>query len=154
MLSDYGPKPYQMRIGGVSKKGYDVADFNDAFASYLVPSTPVQSETPKQSSADNGIHVTQTETNFETNSKLSETSEVTVSDGVSVEGEIVSVQNANNPLNQNDCFGVSVYTPGLGEEKSPGPSAGGDLGRSEDGLGHSDDGLDAFINEDDSGWLR
>jgi hypothetical protein len=96
LLSDYGPKPYQMRIGGVSKKGYDVADFDDAFASYLVsslPSTPVQSETPKQSSGDSDLCRNQTETSFETNSKLSETSGESVSDGVSVQGS------------GRDCFG-------------------------------------------------
>jgi hypothetical protein len=71
-----------------------------------------------------------------------------------VQGEIVSVQNTDNPLNENDCFGVSVYPPGLGAKESPGPSAEGDLGRSENGHGPSHDDLSAFINEDDSGWLR
>jgi putative DNA primase/helicase len=95
LLSDYLIKPYQMRIGTENKKGYDVAVFDDAFASYLAqdaaqPSTPpVQTETSKHCYGDSDNLQKQTETSdFD-----------------------VSVQNGENANDDNDVSDVSVCTP-------------------------------------------
>jgi hypothetical protein len=95
LLSDYAIRPYQMRIGTENKKGYDVPDFDDAFASYLANSEKEgdQTETTKQSNKISEIQPNQTET-METT---------------------VSVQNADKPLTENDCFVVSVCDPPPGD---------------------------------------
>lgn len=45
LLKPFGIRPKQMRIGATSKKGYELAWFADAFARYLDPYPPSQSET-------------------------------------------------------------------------------------------------------------
>ncbi|MCY1526201.1 hypothetical protein D9M68_612070 [compost metagenome] len=49
-LADFGIKSKDIRIGSVNKKGYDRADFLDAFGRYLSGCTPSQSATPRQPS--------------------------------------------------------------------------------------------------------
>jgi putative DNA primase/helicase len=86
MLGPYNIKSKQIRIGYETKKGYELAQFEDSFARYLAP--PVQSETTKQTSNDVGYSVS-----FQKQKTKQNTNETL------------------QPSNGAGCFDVSLQTP-------------------------------------------
>ena len=51
LLKPFGVRPKSIRTGTGTQKGYEMADFEDAFARYLLP----QAGTPEQTSQINGL---------------------------------------------------------------------------------------------------
>ncbi|MEP9318177.1 DUF3631 domain-containing protein [Pseudomonas sp. LABIM340] len=58
-LADFGVKSGTVRVGIMTKKGYSLEQFRDAFGRYLSPSTPITSVTSAQ--ASNGAAYSQSE---------------------------------------------------------------------------------------------
>lgn len=56
-LGEFGIKPKNIRIGSTSKKGYDLSDMTEVFASYLSGGTPFLSATPLQPTEHKGCSV-------------------------------------------------------------------------------------------------
>ncbi len=64
-LSGYGIKSKTIRLGVITKKGFELSDFQESFGRYLsknnFPNTPVSSVTPSQTTAGAGSSVTASE---------------------------------------------------------------------------------------------
>lgn len=87
-LSHFGIKSKQVRIGHVSKKGFELEQFKDAFNRYL-PKNPFQTETTKQPIQDKGYSQLKSET----------------------QKDDVSDKNSPKALQGKECFDVSFQTP-------------------------------------------
>lgn len=96
-LAMYRITPKTIRIGGVTAKGFLLADFADTFGRYLSvsPDTPILSVTPSQPAETLGFF-----------DNLSVTAPPDVTD-----------RKPPNPLKTKDCYGVTDRTPPPGEKK-------------------------------------
>lgn len=95
-LQGYKIFPRTIRIGGVTAKGFLLADFADTFARYLPasPDTPILSVTPSQPAETLGLF-----------------------DNLSVTGDPdVTDRKSPNQLKTNDCYGVTDKNPLSGQE--------------------------------------
>ena len=99
-----------IRTGSELGRGYLLEQFKEAFERHLPPfspETPSATVTPLQDNDSNGLEQKQTVT----------------------EGLLVTAQNGDNILKNNDCYGVTVQSPLSGEREvcaqcgaaSPGP---------------------------------
>jgi 5S rRNA maturation endonuclease (ribonuclease M5) len=102
LLSDfnrgYGIKSKTLRIGDATAKGYEKAQLEDDWASYLPPlspKTPSASVTPKQTSVFSGLDEISADTS----------------------GVLVTDENAANPLENNNCYGVTDKKPVLADAR-------------------------------------
>jgi hypothetical protein len=99
LLKPFSIKSKQIRLGGVSKKGYEKVIFEDAFTRYL-QLTPIQNETTKQTSNHAAYNQKQNETSSSS----------------------VSFQNQPQPSDHGDCFvvsfqeGVNRESPSISDE--------------------------------------
>ncbi|MCY1559309.1 hypothetical protein D9M68_963330 [compost metagenome] len=93
-LADFGIKSKDIRIGSINKKGFDCADFTDAFGRYLSGDTPSPSATPRHAYSHAGSSHSQSATQ-----------------GAPVADEI-SLQ----PSDHAGCRGVADKIPPQGEE--------------------------------------
>jgi hypothetical protein len=100
LLSDfnrgYGIKSKGLRIEDNTPKGYEKAQFEDDWASYLPPmeaKTPSASATPQQTNVSNGLEQNLSATN----------------------GPVVADENPANPLENNNCCGVADKKPVLAD---------------------------------------
>lgn len=117
LLKPFGIRPKQMRIGATSKKGYELAWFADAFARYLDPYPPSQSETTKQTNENNDFREDVSETRGKQSESQNETPKSTakaVSESVS---KHVSDNSHDNPLNAQECFVVSDKSGKAGKSR-------------------------------------
>ena len=93
LLNPFKIKPEQVRIGEISKKGYERDWFNDAFARYL-PGMPIENETTKHATADAPSSVFQSET----------------------QKDAVSDSKTLKLMADRGCFGVSFQNSELGRK--------------------------------------
>ena len=105
-LSEFGIKPNQIRIGAMSKKGYELPQINEAIIRYKPTpvNTPHQTETPKHPNDTNAF----SDSNKRNNSKM------------------FRDEKPLEPLRPNGCFGVSDSdTQKQGHKESEGVNGAG-----------------------------
>ena len=135
-LSGYGIRSKTIRLGLITKKGFERSDFEESFSRYLSknfsPDTPVSTVTPSQPRQNGGCSVAvdesvtaQSVTNVTTMQKQVEpdtsVKNVTGSENVTDESNCDGTKNAKVTLQPSihaGCYGVTVETGGVAKKNN------------------------------------